>query len=64
MYTTSARGKVFLHFTENKTNRQLQLSGSFKGGSMRKLDQDLWLMGDTSIAFEEAHNAGDDNPSP
>ncbi len=62
IFTTSARGEVFLHFIEKKTKRQLQISGSIKGGSMRKLYQDLWLMGNTSIAFCKQHNAGDDTP--
>jgi hypothetical protein len=46
----------------NKTNRQLQLSGSIKRGTMRKLYEKLWLMGNTSIAFRKDHNDGDDNP--
>jgi len=62
MFTTSARAEVFLDFIENKTNRQLQLSGSIKKGKMRKLYQNLWLMGNTSIAFSKKHNDGDDNP--
>lgn len=62
MFTTSARGEVFLDFIEKKTNRQLQLSGSIKRGKMRKLYQSLWLMGNTSIAFSKKHNDGDDNP--
>jgi hypothetical protein len=62
IFTTSARGEVFLHFIENKTNRELQFSGSIKGGRMRKLYQSLWLMGNTSIAFSKKHNDGDDNP--
>ena len=62
MFTTSARGEVFLDFIENKTNRQLQLSGSIKRGTIRKLYQSLWLMGNTSIAFSKKHNDGDDNP--
>jgi len=62
IFTTSARASVFLHFIENKTNRQLQLSGSIKRGTMRKLYEKLWLMGNTSIAFSKDHNDGDDNP--
>jgi len=62
IFTTSARGEVFLHFIENKTNRGLQFSGSIKRGRMRKLYQSLWLMGNTSIAFSKKHNDGDDNP--
>ena len=62
VFTTSARGDVFLHFIENKTKRQLQVSGSIKRGTMRKLYQSLWLMGNTSIAFNKKHNDGDDNP--
>ncbi len=62
IFTYSSRGEVFLDFIENKTKRQLQLSGSIKMGKMRNLYESLWLMGNTSIAFSKKHNDGDDNP--
>ena len=62
IFTTSSRGDVFLHFIERKTGRQLELSGSIKRGKMRKLYQNLWLLGNTSIAYSKDSNDGDDNP--
>lgn len=62
IFTTSARGEVFLDFIEKKSKRQLQFTGSIKGGKMRKLYESLWLMGNTSIAFSKASNGGDENP--
>ena len=63
IFTTNSKGEVFLDFKENKTNRRLSLTGSIKKGKMRKLDQQLWLMGNTSIAYSKFHGgAVDDNP--
>jgi hypothetical protein len=62
IFTTSAKGEVFLDIQENKTNRKLILTGSIKGGKLRRLDQKLWLMGNTSIGHCKKYVNGDDNP--
>jgi len=62
VFTTSSRGEVFLDFQENNTNRQLSLTGSIKRGKIRKLDQRLWLMGNTSIGHSKDLAGGDDHP--
>ncbi|MFC2081114.1 hypothetical protein ACFLR8_02775 [Bacteroidota bacterium] len=62
VFTTSSKGEVFLDIQEDKTNRKLVLTGSIKKGKMRKLDQRLWLMGNTSIAYSKNLANGDDNP--
>ena len=62
IYTTSSKGDVYLDFVENKTNRQLLLTGNITRGKLRSLDQRLWLMGNTSIAYNKDFAAGDDNP--
>lgn len=62
VFTTSAKGEVFLDIQEDKTNRKLSLTGSIKKGKMRKLDQRLWLMGNTSIGYSKNLANGDDNP--
>jgi hypothetical protein len=62
LFTTNSKGEVFLDIQENKTNRKLSLSGSIKNGKMRKLDQRLWLMGNTSISYSKDLAKGDDNP--
>ena len=62
VYTTSSKGEVFLDIQENGTGRKLVLSGSIKGGRLRKLDQRLWLMGNTSIGHGKKYLKGKDNP--
>jgi hypothetical protein len=62
IFTTSAKGEVFLDIQEDKTNRKFLLTGSIKKGKMRRLDQKLWLMGNTSIGHCKKLANGDDNP--
>ena len=62
IFTTSPKGEVFLDIQEEKTNRKLRFNCSIKRGKIRKLDQKLWLMGNTSIAHCKDLAAGDDNP--
>jgi hypothetical protein len=62
IFTTNARGEVFLDIEEDRTNRKLLLTGSIKRGEMRRLDQRLWLMGNTSIGHCKRFADGDDNP--
>ena len=62
VFTTSSKGEVFLDFKEDKTNRQLLLTGSLNKGKMRRLDERIWLMGNTSIAHSRNLAGGDDNP--
>jgi hypothetical protein len=62
IFTTSSKGDIFLDIQEDKTNRKLLLTGNIKRGKMRKLDQQLWLMGNTSIGHCKRFTKGDDNP--
>ena len=62
VFTTSSKGEVFLDIQENQTNRKLCLTGSIKKGKIRKLDQRLWVMGNTSIGYGKKLAGGDDNP--
>jgi len=62
LFSTSSKGEVFLDIRETKTNRQLALRGSIKSGTIRKLYQDLWVMGNTSIGYCRHFGKGDDNP--
>ena len=62
IFTTSSKGDIYLDFVENKTNRQLLLKGNINRGKMRKLDQKLWVMGNTSIAHRKGITAGEDDP--
>ena len=62
VFTTSSKGDIFLDIQEERTNRKLLLTGSIKNGKMRRLDQRLWLMGNTSIGYGKNLADGDDNP--
>ena len=61
-FTTNSGGKVFLEIQEDRTNRKFSLTGSIKRGTMRKLDQRLWLMGNTSIGHSIKLAEGEDHP--
>lgn len=62
VFTTSSKGEVFLDIQEDKTNRKLVFTGSVKGGKIRRLDESLWLMGNTSIGHCKKFADGNDNP--
>jgi len=62
VFTTSSKGVVFLDIEETRTNRKFSLTGSIKNGKMRRLDERLWLMGNTSIGYGKNHANGDDHP--
>lgn len=62
IFTTSARGEVHLDIREKNSSRGLALHGSIKGGALRKLDQPLWLMGNTSIGHSRKIAEGEDHP--
>ncbi len=62
IFTTNAKGQVFLDIQEKRTGRMLSLTGSIKNGKIRRLDQSLWLMGNTSIGHCNRFIKGEDNP--
>jgi hypothetical protein len=62
IFTTSSKGELFLDIQEDRTNRKLLLTGSIKRGKMRRLDQSLWLMGNTSVGHSKKYASGDNNP--
>jgi hypothetical protein len=62
IFTTNAKGEIFLDIQEDRTNRKLVLTGSIKRGKMRKLHQPLWLMGNTSVGHCKRFTKGEDNP--
>jgi hypothetical protein len=57
IFTTDSKGDIFLDVREKKTDRRLKLKCSLNDGKMRKLDETLWVMGNTSIAHSK-HLAG------
>lgn len=62
IFTTNSKGEIFLEIQEKKTNRNLLLTGSLKRGKLRRLDQPLWLMGNTSVGHCKRFTEGEDNP--
>jgi hypothetical protein len=62
VFTTSSRGEVFLEMAEKGTERKFALKGSLKRGKIRKLDQRLWVMGNTSIGHSRRLAEGEDHP--
>ena len=62
IFTTNSKGEIFLDIQEDRTNRKLILTGSIKRGKMRRLDQPLWLMGNTSVGHCKRFTKGEDNP--
>jgi hypothetical protein len=62
MFSTNSRGGIFLSMNEQKTNRRIALTGKVTGGTMRKLDEPLWLMGNTSIAHSKKITGRSDDP--
>jgi hypothetical protein len=62
LFTTSSKGEVFLDIEEERTHRKFSLTGSIRNGKLRKLDESLWLLGNTSIGYSKALANGDDHP--
>ena len=58
IFTTNSKGEIYLDINENKTDRRLKLKCDLNGGTLRKPDETLWVMGNTSIAHSK-HIAGD-----
>jgi hypothetical protein len=62
VFTTNSKGEVFLDIQEERTDRKFQLTGSIKRGTIRRLDERLWVMGNTSIGHSKDLGKGDDKP--
>ena len=62
VFATNSKGEVILDIEEKKTGRKLALTGNLKRGRVRKLDQRLWLMGNTSIGHAKKYLRGADVP--
>jgi len=62
IYTTSSKGEILLDFKEDTTDRQIILKGNITNGKMRKLDQPLWVLGNSSIGHSKKYsdNKNDD----
>lgn len=62
LYTTNSKGDIFLDIEEDDTGRHLQLKGNIASAKKRKLDQPLWILGNTSIAHSSEMAYGKEDP--
>jgi len=49
IFTTNAKGEIYVDIKEDKSDRMVSLKGSLLNGKMRKPEQELWIDGNTSI---------------
>lgn len=61
IFTTSSKGDVYLDVVEDKTGRKFRMTGNIKNGKLQKLDNQLWVMGNTSIGYSKDLAKGDDH---
>ncbi len=62
LYTTNSKGEVFLDFLKQKSDTGLSLKGKFTNGKLRPLEQDLWIMGNASVAFSRNYVKKGEDP--
>lgn len=62
LITISSRGELIVDFKEDKSERQIKLKGNINQGKMTKLEQSLWLTGNTSISHSTELSDGEDDP--
>ena len=62
LYTTNSRGDVFLDFRRANQDRGLEVRGNLTRGTRRPLEQDLWIMGNTSIGHTTSFGSDTDDP--
>ena len=51
--TTTCEGKLLADITRTTDRRRLAFEANLKNGTMKKLDEKLWIEGNTSIAYSE-----------
>ena len=62
LFTTNVKGEIIADIHQDGTDRHFSLKGSMINGKRRKLHEDLWLIGNTSIAYSRQMNDGNDDP--
>ncbi len=62
VHTTNSKGDIFIEIEESGGGRRLELRGNINRGVRKPLDKDLWIGGNTSIAFVEKLSGGDQEP--
>jgi hypothetical protein len=62
LYATSSKGDLYLDVQEARTGRRIQLKGSIARGVRRRLDQPLWILGNTSVAYSRELAGREEDP--
>jgi len=62
VYTTSSKGDIYMDIREDKTDNCIELKGNITRGKSRRLDQPLWILGNTSIAHSRELSDGHEDP--
>ncbi|GAB6089128.1 hypothetical protein [Spirochaeta dissipatitropha] len=62
IFTTNSKGDVYVDIKDDGSNKELVLKGNLQNGKLRKPDQPLWVMGNTSIAHVKNISARGDDP--
>ena len=62
VHTTNSKGEIFIDFRQNNSDRKLSMKGNLTNAQMRPLEQDLWIMGNTSIGHTKELSDGHDEP--
>ena len=60
--TTNPKGDILIDFKQDGTDRRIAFTGSLAGAPTRALEQDLWIMGNSSIAHSRAYQSKSDEP--
>ncbi len=51
IHTTNSKGEILVDFKEKGSGRRIAARASLRGARPRKPDEDIWLMGNTSISY-------------
>lgn len=62
IFTTNAKGDIFIDIKDDHSPRELVLKGNLKRGKIRRPDQPLWVTGNTSIGHIKEISDYDDDP--
>jgi hypothetical protein len=62
IFTTSAKGDIYIDIKDESTDREVILKGNITNGVMRRPDQELWVTGNTSIGHIKDLTDYNDDP--
>lgn len=62
IFTSSSNGDLYLDIKDDHSNREIVLKVNISNGTIRKPDEELWVMGNTSIGHISELSTGNDDP--